>query len=505
MSDITYPLFPIFAFLGFIVCLIPLPWHLQAWNSGTCAFMLWTAATCFVEFVNSIVWHGTVADVAPVWCDIFLLGSNIGIPASVLCISRRLYKITSIQSVSVTRKDKRRDIMIDLAIALGIPLFVLALHTVVHAHRYDILEDIGCYYVTYHTIPTYFLYYGWPIVLGLVSFGYSALTLRSFFIRRAQFTTLLSSTTINMNRYIRLMCLSIADMAFTVPFAIYIVYIQADGVPLSPYISWEDTHYHWNRVEVVPAFLWRGITAYAITVELTRWLAVFCAFTFFGLFGFASEAKKNYAKAFWAIAKLVGHKPEQKNPLFTIPSWNKKSPGQSDSQATLPAYTVSHPAPKRKTSSFSSPDELELGIYSPGPEKGSFNLSPASTSAPPMYTSGSQFDDSASSYQHTCAPSLDVEIASSRFSVGDDEEIDISEPHPSSPFRFEDDFKPLPPLPHGEEGRYTEVWSPYAPPVPNPLRHASSMPLPLRIEQVTRERQGSLTVVVEQTTRVDSR
>ena len=68
--DPTYPLYPILSFLGFVVCLIPLPWHIQAWNSGTCAFMIWTAISCLIGFVNSLVWTGNVNNLAPVWCDI---------------------------------------------------------------------------------------------------------------------------------------------------------------------------------------------------------------------------------------------------------------------------------------------------------------------------------------------------------------------------------------------------------------------------------------------------
>ena len=68
--DPTYPLFPTFAFLGFVLSLIPLRWHIQAWNSGTCAFMLWTATACLISFVNSLIWVGNINNPAPVWCDI---------------------------------------------------------------------------------------------------------------------------------------------------------------------------------------------------------------------------------------------------------------------------------------------------------------------------------------------------------------------------------------------------------------------------------------------------
>lgn len=70
MADSTYPLFPIISFIGFIIALIPLPWHLQAWNSGTCYYMMWASLACLNQFVNSVVWAGNAVNWAPIWCDI---------------------------------------------------------------------------------------------------------------------------------------------------------------------------------------------------------------------------------------------------------------------------------------------------------------------------------------------------------------------------------------------------------------------------------------------------
>lgn len=70
MADPTYPLFSVFAFLGFFLVLVPLPWHLQAWNSATCYFIIWTALACLNQFANSVVWAGNALNNAPVWCDI---------------------------------------------------------------------------------------------------------------------------------------------------------------------------------------------------------------------------------------------------------------------------------------------------------------------------------------------------------------------------------------------------------------------------------------------------
>lgn len=70
MADPTYPLFTVFAFLGFVFALIPLPWHFQAWNAGTCIYMLWASLACLVHSVNSVIWNGNMDIVASVWCDI---------------------------------------------------------------------------------------------------------------------------------------------------------------------------------------------------------------------------------------------------------------------------------------------------------------------------------------------------------------------------------------------------------------------------------------------------
>jgi Pheromone A receptor len=77
MADLSYPAYSIFSFISFVIVLIPLPWHLQALNSGTCLFMIWTAIGCLNLFINSIIWHGNIIDWAPIWCDICASGSFI--------------------------------------------------------------------------------------------------------------------------------------------------------------------------------------------------------------------------------------------------------------------------------------------------------------------------------------------------------------------------------------------------------------------------------------------
>ncbi|KAJ4477083.1 pheromone A receptor-domain-containing protein [Lentinula lateritia] len=387
-SDPTFPLFPTLAFLGFILCAIPLSWHLQAWNSGTCAFMIWTGLACLITGINSIIWVDNALNVAPIWCDIssqIILGASLGIPASTLCISRRLYRITSTQTVSITRSDKIRAIYTDILIALGIPILFLILHIIVQGHRFDILEEYGCTSVTYNTLPAYFLYYIWPIAVGLVSLVYSSLILRTFYMRRIHFNQVLSSNgMINPSRYLRLMLLALIDIMCTLPIGTYTIYISLKGLPLAPWISWDDTHFDFGFVQLIPAVIWRSDFRTYTSVQITRWLPIVCAFVFFALFGFAEEAMKNYRRAFWFFVKPFGFHPVSRRRTNggkgqSALSALKSLKLRSDDKDLPPAYVnPTEPvipsarknlrrsfleADSRSTICFPDDDDVELGPY----------------------------------------------------------------------------------------------------------------------------------------------
>ncbi|KAJ3808709.1 pheromone receptor [Lentinula aff. lateritia] len=426
-SDPTYPLFPVLAFIGFVLCAIPLSWHLQAWNSGTCAFMIWTGLACLITSINSIVWADNALNIAPIWCDIssqVILAASVGIPASTLCISRRLYHITSTRTVSITRDDKIRAIYVDLAIAVGLPIIMLGLHLVVQGHRFDIFEEYGCTSVTYNTLPAYFLYYMWPIAIGLVSLVYSSFILKTFYMRRIHFNQVLSSNgMVNPSRYLRLMLLAMIDIMCTLPLGIYTIYISLKGLPLAPWISWDDTHFDFAFVQLVPAVIWRSSFRTYTSIQITRWLPVVCAYVFFALFGFAEEALKNYRRAFWFFAGRFGFHPvshgrKGKGALSTLKSLKLKS----DDTDLPPAYvTPTEPviplarksfleADSRSTICFPDDDDVELGPYrksftclnsDDAPSSPSSSTSACGprtpitpTAAPPLYVD-SRYDDTA--------------------------------------------------------------------------------------------------------------
>ncbi|KAF4567689.1 a-factor receptor [Pleurotus pulmonarius] len=306
-------LFSAAAFIGFILVTSSLPWHLQAWNVGTCCYMIWVGLACLNQFVNSIIWNGNALNVAPIWCDIssrLIIGVAVAIPASSLCISRRLYKISSLQAVSSTRVERRRAMIVDLSIAVGLPILQMILQIVVEGHRFDIWQDIGCMPFTYNVTLAYPIVFLWPLVIGLISMCYSIPSIIAFRKRHSDFVQYLassSSSSITANRYLRLMILSSTESLLTVPLAIYVIVVNATLQPIQPWISWEETHFDYGRVGQFPRVLWTG-TFVEGSLESGRWMVVACALVGWAFFGTGEEAKKWYGNAGSRVLNVLRRK-----------------------------------------------------------------------------------------------------------------------------------------------------------------------------------------------------
>ncbi|KAJ3568207.1 hypothetical protein NP233_g5865 [Leucocoprinus birnbaumii] len=309
MDDLTYPLFPTFSLLGFFLVVIPLPWHMKAWNSGTCFYILWTALACLNQFINSVVWHGNAINWAPVWCDIsirIMMGASVGVPASSLCINRQLYRIMTSSTTSISPNEKKRRCIIDSLICVLLPLIYIALQYVVQGHRFNIYEDIGCFPALYNTLPLYFVSLSWPLIIGCISTSYCVLTLRAIVLRRLEFTRILSAhPSITPWRYFRLMALATSDLLFTMPLAAFVIWLNVTTTPIEPWRGWADTHFDFSRVNQYPALFWRRDPKIVASMEFTRWLVPACALIFFAFFGVADEARRNYVVVFKTLRTFV--------------------------------------------------------------------------------------------------------------------------------------------------------------------------------------------------------
>lgn len=238
-----------------------------------------------------------------------IVGVAVAIPAASLCINRRLYHIATVRSVTITRAEKRRAVMVDLAIGLGLPIMEMILQYIPQGHRFNIFGDVGCYPFTYSTPVALALVSVPPVLIGMVSACYAVLSIRAFAKSRSQFNEYLSHnnhSNLNSSRYVRLMCLASVDILCVVPLAIYAIYVNVSSGNISPWKGWADTHAGFSRVDQTPAFIWHSIPGAVNSLEMSRWLTVACAFIFFAFFGFADEAMKNYRSYVQTVSKKVG-------------------------------------------------------------------------------------------------------------------------------------------------------------------------------------------------------
>ncbi|CAE6388469.1 unnamed protein product [Rhizoctonia solani] len=357
------PAFPVFCALSLVLLLLVLPTHVKSRNSGTLLFIGWTFILTLILFVNSLVWAGNLSNPAPVWCDIaakIFVGANSGIPAASLCISRRLYQILHPKYAQSDSKTKRRTLMIDLATGLGVPALAMVLHTVVQGHRYDIIEDVGCYPTTYATLLAVPMVYMWPIALGLISLTYSTLTACELINRRRQFSNTLSASRsgLTTSQYFRLMALAATDMFFSLPLSVFIL-ITTLRLRQNPWISWADTHQNFGRINFFP---WAIVTlrpSLYVLLQIFRWAPPALGFVFFLYFGIAGETTMEYRRWFWAIAKLLGVK--NKNGPGYNPTWSNRLVSHPPSAAR----NVSFPSPRPTNSLDRAPkDDLESQFQS---------------------------------------------------------------------------------------------------------------------------------------------
>ncbi|KAJ7613315.1 fungal pheromone STE3G-protein-coupled receptor, partial [Mycena polygramma] len=248
------------------------------------------------RLVNSPVRRaGNTLDVTPAWCEIsirIMMGASVGLPAASLCINRRLYHIASVRAVVVTHAEKRRAVLIDSLICGLFPLLYIALQYIVQGHRYDL--------PVHRLLPRPLK----PCVRSLRAFA----------------SLLSAHAALTPSRYLRLSALALTDLLLTAPLAAFTIALNATVTPISPWLSWADTHFDFDRVVQIPRLAWAGAPdghaakgASGIAIELTRWASPACALIFVGFFVFAQEARRNYGvffgrvgAAFWRVLARAG-------------------------------------------------------------------------------------------------------------------------------------------------------------------------------------------------------
>ncbi|QRV85395.1 STE3-type pheromone receptor [Ceratobasidium sp. AG-Ba] len=366
---------PIVSFICTILVLIPLPWHWKARNVNTLAIIAWLALVNLTRGINAIIWGGNIIIKYKVWCDIttkLVIGANVGLPAATLCICRYLAAVASPRHTIANAKDKKRRMIFEFVMTVGVPIIAMALHYVVQGHRFDLLEDFGCNPTTYVSVPALFIVYLPPLFLALGTLVYAGIALRWFVHRRAQFQAVLQSsqTGLTTGRYLRLIALAVTEMLFATAMTLFVLVITIEDGGLRPWISWEDVHYDWLRIGqfariIVPQYFWDRLL-------LTWYIIPITSVIFFAFFGFGQEAKAEYLKAWRWVQKKVFRITPKPQPVLPVSARGGISTINS---------TISTPAMVKLSDTTSTPekwDDAPASTYTtsrpPSPDKPSATL-----------------------------------------------------------------------------------------------------------------------------------
>ena len=198
---------------------------------------------------------------------------------------------------------------------------------VVSGRRYMIFEDYGPAHDIVSTPAAFPLFFAWPVAIGTVSFVYcgnypalpatfsltahfsTVMNIYHLYRRKRQFKdmpVISSGSGSNRSIYIRLMLLSSVEILGTIPLgSFWIAFVIKQG--LTKWGSWAEIHSDYSDIQQVPSSIWKNNYGSVVSLELSRWSLVLCAFIFFAFFGLAEEAWKHYRLVYTSLANCVGY------------------------------------------------------------------------------------------------------------------------------------------------------------------------------------------------------
>ncbi|KAH7099035.1 pheromone A receptor-domain-containing protein [Auriculariales sp. MPI-PUGE-AT-0066] len=283
---------------------------------------------CTTHLINGILWADGLEDIAPVWCDISTkinIGLSVGLPLASLSINRRLcHNANSFTASSMS--SRRRDMIIDTVVCVGGTLVFMAVHYTQQGHRYNILERFGCWPTTYLTELGWAFVVAPPILISLISCGYCLFAISGFMKRRQEFNEHFQKGCDDNHaiNYIRLMLLSMCELTFGLPCTVFFFVAafvaSVKRKTIYHWISWEDTHFNFSRVERITLYMSRQGGAFVVpSYDISRFAFPITALMFFVFFGFSSQAYQSYYEAYaWIAFKVFGK---------SLPRWNDRGQG----------------------------------------------------------------------------------------------------------------------------------------------------------------------------------
>ncbi|KZV69432.1 STE3-domain-containing protein [Peniophora sp. CONT] len=323
-ADPTYPAYPIASLLATVMMLLVLSTNLvrQHWNLGVTFLCVWLCLDNLIFVVNTIAWSDNADIKLYAWCDLtsrisvaIVVGENI----APLLITRRLYQIAKLQSVSPpSKKARRRDRVIDYTLGILWPLVSAGpLYYIIEAGRFQVIEGLGCTNELDTSISTFVLAEIWSVLPPLISILFYCPKVALAFYRHSKDvnTFLRHNNSVSHPNYLRTLAIASIDILLTLPIGLVSLgfELQSSGalrMGLPFYSGWNVVHSHWTPKAFTYA---ERVTSRGTYDEIgfywSLWSTPAEAFAIFGLFGLTAEARTSYWRIICAIGRWFGWKP----------------------------------------------------------------------------------------------------------------------------------------------------------------------------------------------------
>ncbi|KZV77228.1 fungal pheromone STE3G-protein-coupled receptor [Peniophora sp. CONT] len=324
-ADPTYPLYPIACAIAAMMLLLVLltSFMRQSWNLGVALLCFWLFFENVSNAINAVVWVDNADIKLYIYCDIVTrlqLITAVVKPMATLIITRRLYLITSLQSVELPNKTaKRTNLAIECMLGLVIPILVSGpLYYVVQGARFQVVEAFGCGTSLDSSILAILIVYSWTVIPPLLSITiYYPRVIRICYRQSRDINHFLQSNdSVSRTNYIRIIILASIDVFLTLPsgivsIALAVAQSVAFGDLLS-YPGWTEEHSDWTPSSVSYQFLLSLGTFEVAESYFSQWISPLLTFAIFGLFGVTSEARASYWRVICAVSGWFGWKPTQR-------------------------------------------------------------------------------------------------------------------------------------------------------------------------------------------------
>jgi len=329
-------------FIGAALVLVTLPHHWRVKNFATLSIIAWLVAFELTYGVNAVIWADNVGIRAQVWCDIatkIQIGAQMGLPGCCLCMARRLNRIAYGQEMSPRGWSHRA---LDIWLCWGFPVLIMVLHYIVQGHRFDIIENLGCF-------PA--IYISWPslIILGLSAFVPSVLALLFCILaltrllkRQINLNAVLfrPNPTLTASRYVRLMVMTFALGSWSaILVSVGAANEYASG--LSPYTSWADVHLGFGFIgQATTAALYKDDPGNLRSIYI-EWSAVsVSSLAFFLFFGIGVDAAREYRACGCWMWRVVFRQscPTPEPSMTESVVWAPSEPGDIEKSGTSGTY-----------------------------------------------------------------------------------------------------------------------------------------------------------------------